>query len=454
MYADVERVRFDAAHHYLRVVQQQGRVMMAAESNEQVAILLHHLRTLVTDLFGGRGTSAVPDGAGFKAGPGFAIGPPAAGESNTRFSIQAGHYWVGGRLCELESSTSFTGQPDFPPTRNPPTTGTFIAYLDAWERHVGVAEEPGLAEAALGGPDSCSRTTLVWQVKLLIPTRGNTVGEVQDNWAGYEADLGLLVNAGRLIADVDLAARDTNPCLAAPSSGYTGGENQLIRVEIHTGGKLGDDPKPTFKWAFDNASVAYRLRGVNGTSVVFDRPPRDIRTGFAAGTRVELLSDHQVLRGEPGLLTTVTEVVDDADDYELTLADGSDFAIGDQEVDAGRWALLRRWDHTSDDLQDDGARLLEEHAPLALAHGVTITFAAPADVQRNQPWTYRSGDYWTIPVRVAPGDVIWPRDAAGNRLPRPPEGVDHSYAPLALVSLNPLDVKDARNFIMPIGARA
>jgi hypothetical protein len=456
MYADVERFRFDAAQHYLRVVQQQGRVMMAAEANEQVAILLRHLQTLAVDLFGRRGTSAVPDGAGFKAGPGFAVKQPAT--AGTGVSIQPGHYWVDGKLCEQEEpGVGFTEQVDFPLPAGVgfPRKDTWVVYLDVWERHVGAAEEPGLVEVALGGPDTCSRTKLVWQAKLLAAKAGTTATQVRDTWVDIErGELGVGVGRGRLTAEVDRQKPTSNPCLAAPTAGYTGGENQLIRVEVHSGGKIGADPKPTFKWAFDNASVAHRLQRVNGTSVVFSEPPRDIRKGFDVGTRVELLSAHQVLRGEPGMLTTVQKVDDDRDDYELTLAKAADFALGDNQVAAGRWALLRRWDHTTEGLQPNGARLLEEGEKLALADGVVIAFTKPAT---GETVSYRPGDYWTTPVRVAIGDVIWPHGKDGKPKPMPPEGVDHSYAPLAVLTFDSsgiVSAADARHFIKPIGTPA
>ncbi|MDZ4149735.1 DUF6519 domain-containing protein, partial [Methylicorpusculum sp.] len=65
-----------------------------------------------------------------------------------------------------------------------------------------------------------------------------------------------------------------------------------------------------------------------------------------------------------------------------------------------------------------------------LADGVQIQFQQPA-AAKNQ---YRSGDYWLIPVRVATGDVEWP-GPVGNPEALPPQGVQHHYAPLALIKI-------------------
>jgi Family of unknown function (DUF6519) len=458
MPADVEQVRFDTALGFLRVVEQQGRVTLAAERNAQIDILLHQIRALAVDLVGPYGTPAALDTAGKPIpGPGFAIGPPTV--PGTLFDIGPGHYWVRGRLCALDPPvdpqhpTSYTTQADYS-TPDPPTTGTHLAYLDVWERPMSAAEDPTLLEPALGGPDSCSRTKLVFQVRLhdlttfvdpAKPDQQLKVDATRDAvvaaWDAIEANLGRLVDGGRLSARVDATPRSTTPCLAAPTAGYTGEENQLIRVEVYDGGP---GKTATFTWAFDNASVEHRLVRVNGTRVVFDLPPRDIRKGFEQDVRVEVLSDEQLARGERGLLTAVDRVEDDGDEYELVLKDPVTFL---RDGTDGRWALLRRWDTTGPDVVK-GARPVVEGKPLDLADGVQITFAPPPT--GGPPWIYHPGDHWTIPVRTATGDVIWPRDAQGP-VARPPEGVEHSFAPLALVAPGaPNPFTDLREFFAPL----
>ena len=51
------------------------------------------------------------------------------------------------------------------------------------------------------------------------------------------------------------------------------------------------------------------------------------------------------------------------------------------------------------------------------------------------------------------GDVLWPRGKDGEPVPRPPEGVEHSYAPLAIVDVpaeGDATVEDAREFLVPL----
>ncbi len=91
MKGDFSRDSFDPVKHFSRVLQQQGRVQLDADWNEQAAILLHYLRTLAADLIG---PFAGPAGEDY----GFKIG---ASEKDD-FSIGKGRYYVDGILCENE----------------------------------------------------------------------------------------------------------------------------------------------------------------------------------------------------------------------------------------------------------------------------------------------------------------------------------------------------------------
>ena len=56
----------------------------------------------------------------------------------------------------------------------------------------------------------------------------------------------------------------------------------------------------------------------------------------------------------------------------------------------------------------------------------------------------RTGDYWLIPARTATGDVEWPtetdKDSQGNLtivpLAKPPDGIKHHYAPVAVITVD------------------
>ncbi len=57
-------------------------------------------------------------------------------------------------------------QKDFPTPPNLATGTRYLVYLDVWERHITALEDDYIREKALGGPDTATRTQVVWQVKI------------------------------------------------------------------------------------------------------------------------------------------------------------------------------------------------------------------------------------------------------------------------------------------------
>ena len=64
---------------------------------------------------------------------------------------------------------------------------------------------------------------------------------------------------------------------------------------------------------------------------------------------------------------------------------------------------------------------------------------------------YRAGDYWLVPARSISADVDWPTAGEGLPLPRPPHGVEHVSAPIALLSYLPggYRLTDLRRTFLP-----
>jgi len=192
MKADLSRATFDKARRYRSVRMQQGRVQLDADFNEQQEILNHRIEIETRDSLG---PVAVPiDNAGFALAP-----------SGTDLTISAGRLYIDGLLCENLTATTVANQPDLPDTASPvlpsgksllplppagvtaasitgvvvfngnnavaPGEGVYLAYLEAWERHLSSIDLPvkdtSMREVALGGADTCTREKTVWQVKLL-----------------------------------------------------------------------------------------------------------------------------------------------------------------------------------------------------------------------------------------------------------------------------------------------
>src|SRR5262249_30711196 len=140
-----------------------------------------------------------------------------------------------GNPSTLRRVTTYLTQPDYP---SPAPLLGFV-YLDVWERVITYVEDDSIREVALNGADTAARTMLVWAVKVTEPNSDRP-------------DATTLLdppNRGFLRARSVKSAASTDPCTISPNSRYTGPENQLYRVEIHT--SSGSDPSgaattPTF----------------------------------------------------------------------------------------------------------------------------------------------------------------------------------------------------------------
>ncbi|HWU51492.1 MAG TPA: DUF6519 domain-containing protein, partial [Tahibacter sp.] len=455
MKGDYSRIRFDAANRFSRVLEQQGRVALDADANERNEILLYYLRTLARDIFGDYG------------------GPLAEGGFLLEFvddklMIGAGRYYVHGILCESDGTRHYLDQPDYEPAlpnangsggdglraflkSKTPNDQRYWAYLDVWERHVTALEDERLREVALGGPDTCARTQVVWQVKarafddivesLLARQKAleKRIKEIEDAGGDASAEKARLERidaaieqlrrnpaeacaapledfdpgTGGMSARLEKALQPKTPCIIAPDARYRGAENQLYRIEIHRGGAAG---QATFKWSRDNGSVAALLLKNDGGS----RLKVSDAGGFPAGSWVELSDTARELRGEPGVLVRIVHVEDDT-----LIVDADSVAAAKTVVVDPQRSTVRLWDQQGDDL-DDGVALLATNPVdwLDLEDGLQVHFDPDGD--------YRSGDYWLIPARVAggpEGGIEWPY----GEVPQPARRSEHHYAPLGWI---------------------
>jgi hypothetical protein len=460
MKADISRLTFQLKKHYHQVIRQQGRVDVDADWNEQQTILNHRIETEANDVIGQSGApmhdpgfhivKAMTDFSAEEQGlPGNKITPPTpppkpgAGD----FLISAGRYYVDGILCENEQLVLFSAQPNLPgQTQRLPDllkkagAGFGIVYLDAWLRHITALDDDLIREKALGGPDTATRSQVVWQVKVLPwkikrPDGTRAIPPACD--AAFTQLLSQLVptNVGTLNARTQPVPPDQGLCSLPPSAGYQSLENQLYRVEIHHGS---DDPNgPTFKWSRDNGSVVTGITSVSGNNVVvLDVGPDDV-LGFASGQWVEIVDDASDLGGVPGSLFQIDAV----DKTGLTIS----LKTTPPTVDPTLHPKLRRWDQTS--ATDLSAGVPVATGWLPLEDGIQVQFPGG---------TYRTGDYWLIPARTATGDIEWPPYALPNTNPQaqPPRGIKHHYSCLGLVQLDGKGglnvIQDCRKLFPPL----
>ncbi|HKR15135.1 MAG TPA: DUF6519 domain-containing protein [Pyrinomonadaceae bacterium] len=485
MNGDLSRVTFNPLKHFTSIVLQQGRVQMDSDANEQTAILLHHLRSMAADLIGPHGGPAddillnadrvselrarncgfaIIAAAGTETAPTFF--PDALLEDEKKFLQQAihdnrlalaitgGHYYVDGRLCENETLWRYVDQPYLRRANDEEIrklTGTFLVYLDVWERFVSSVDDPSLREVALGGADTAARMKLIWQVKVgtePVDAPPNSCEGFNDTWPQIMADLDP-ANRGNLRARAKGSEEngDEDVCITSPEARYRGLENQLYRVEVHRGGPAMQsnednmDVAATFKWSRNNATNAVALKEKNGDRLIVSGL-RDFSRWFRPGDWVEVTHDALELRGLPGTMVRLAGVEGETltiDPYTTsdTIPEPDDMF----ENLPIRNLKVRGWDHSQpeDDLLIDGAIPIEEGQEIELEDGIMIEFQTG-----NPAAQYRSGDYWLIPARVATGDVEWPQQRVDPKDPAntetepkamPPNGIEHHFAPLAAVTL-------------------
>lgn len=458
MSTDLSRVRFNPRRDHAGVVLQQGRLLLDADWNELVAILERRIRASVADL----------DSNGPAAGiAGVAVVPRTTPDgfkvtlSGGALSIGRGRMYVDGllaenhggdplvfepMLAEVQGSTdrAYADQPYWPDPDPLPESGTFLAYLDVWQREVTHIEAPDLEEQAIA-VDTTARTQTVWQVRLHDLAGGGATCSTPDasfpGWADLTAPSG-----ARLTVDTIPVTDTQDPCALPPTGGYRGLENQTYRVEVHTGGAPGT---ATFTWSRDNASVVSPVVEVltGGTAIRPVSLGKDSVLRFKDGDWVEITDDLRELGQASGELRKV-EVHEEDGTLRFTPALPADLQPTVPQA-AERHLRVRRWDQKGQVKSAAGSNLDDLDQPLStgairvpislatavvLENGVTVSFSSTgAD--------FRPGDHWIFAARTA--------DTSVEKLVEvPPLGIHHHYARLAVVTF-PDSESDCRTLWPP-----
>jgi Family of unknown function (DUF6519) len=443
MRGDFSRLRFERTKHYTSVLQQQGRVALDADSNEQCAIDDYLRNTETEDIVGPFG--------GQKDTAGFAITI-----SSDVIQISPGRYYVHGILCENENQLSYSDQqylinPALSDTEmladlNGGAASAIRVYLEVWQRLVTALDDTCLREPALGQADTTARVQTVWRVvaelvpaapppfpfanippprRLLLERRLNPArlgeGSAEIKSANCCAEMYQVPaqqELGKLSAQTSGGSSDCS-CEPTPAAGYRGLENQLYRIEIH---QNGNEQTATFKWSRENASVVVAITSISGSNVVVDGLGFDANLGFQVGQWVELSDDTYLfgpIANQPGELFQISNITPE----NLTLT----MTTPVSGIDLTRNARLRRWDQFSSSATSNGIALAAQ-SWLNLEYGIQVQFSAGQ---------YHSGDYWLIPARTASGELDWPPCRADCAAFQPPRRTEIYRAPLACIELDP-----------------
>lgn len=402
-----------------------------------------------------------------------------------RATVSAGRFYVDGLLCENEETVGFESQIDAPKSQFPHRPGVFLFYLDAWEREVQAIEDPELREIALGGPDTTTRSRAIAQVEYLElttwgeeddprhsiewqrlldreKTRGKLRARLQGRVSGdldnhlYRVEIhhpGWSLGGPRPLdgdgtVSVEVSEDGMRLRLAPEVTGFTPGqpvevfvpgqtvageeavvealeEDGSLRLDrkLPLGGVAAVRPIASFKWSRDNGSRCYPIAGSvkeGDTELEIGVTARGL--DLCSGDWVEVLDDTVVLRRQVRHLCQVKSV--DRTHGKIYLEQGVPKHCDDNHQ--GGHPFLRTWDQ-----RDEEVALLASGVRLARANPLVLEKDVQVDFVGNT--AYRSGDYWTVATRQLAQDVEWPRNEHGEPDALAPHGVEHHYAPLALL---------------------
>ena len=461
MHGDFSRDSFDPKLNFARVLMQQGRLIVDADWNEQSAILLHYMRTLAADLIGWHGGVGVAPGIGQpyntvnaeNTGPNLVTLDPNNKEIT---KISGGRYYLDGlMIITNDNPISVDRKPEIAfDNEKSDALENRLLYLDVSEKHVVAELDSSIRDVALGGLDTTTRVKTVSRLRLLhTDTTADKIPKDQDSFRNIEFQKTgdttkhkinprklNETNLPSLTAFTNHISSNDDDCSIDPSTGYTGLENQLYRVEVHHGGTDGEtfwygselDPKTkdprgafTLKWSRDNGSIVYAGM-TTGDGVTLTTKWRDDSRAIQKGDYVELISGDK----ESGTLAEVTSITEDDGQYMLKF----DSQV---PITKGETILVRRWDHrsrTEFPVANNGGFVVKESGEktksvsILIEDGISVQLEIPSGAQL-QP-----GDHWLIPARASTGDIIWPKKP-GKVVPDSVLATftQHHYAPIALI---------------------
>ena len=444
MKGDFTRSTFRPQNGYTSVRMQQGRLQVDADWNEQADIMAYLYQSQALDMLGvaaaPRTAEQSPQADVFEN---FRLKPVAAGDelnvapgSGRRIApgedlkIAPGHIYIDGVLCELSETVTYLNQPYYADGKVVDLRDgkdLYLAYLDVWQRHITALDAPQIREIALASvPDTTTRLKTIWQVKLLALEEKSEGISLSLNAAKEKLKQ---PQKGQLQLRID-PSRQQNNLANEQSVG-----NALYRVEIHDSGAQGT---ATFKWSNNNGIVVSQiLQVLGGNTLVIDQQARDDAYKFSANDWVEIIDTAHELRGEPGLLVKLTDKTTDGKlvfDPATTISVESNHPVTLEDFKGAsnqNIFKVRRWEGiisgpTRNIIQTTNSRWIDLDDS-----ALQVSFPKP----ENLDTAYATGDYWLIPMRFG---IPYLEGLNINTDPKTvltisPEGIDHSYAPLALV---------------------
>jgi hypothetical protein len=213
-------------------------------------------------------------------------------------------------------------------------------------------------------------------------------------------------------------------------------------------------PIATFKWSRENGTVVFPIKSLESNTLTLD-DPYGYGPSLNKGDWVEVVDDDYVLQGRAAPLCCIRDIESTPQgNLKITLETPPP---GDVGTDPDRHPLVRIWDQKDNKLKEDNPENGENEQLLTggvipVRGGQWIELEEGIQVYFDGGGIYHHGDYWWIPARSANNEIQWPSDN-NEPVSQPPHGIEHHYAPLAVVEHRHHQFfvkKDLRHIFQPL----
>ena len=427
MHGDFSRLRQNENKNYDRVLQQQGRVLLDSDWNDQARISGAWHDAAAGDTIG-RHVAAVP----VEAPDSGKILMAAVTSDGTRLKVNGGSIWVDGIRVDMGNTSPVTAT-YMTPTDVPGIGTRDAVILEVWRETVSGYQENGILEPALGGPDTTVRVLTAKAFRLLRLKLGDNCKSIVDM-------LDTQHNKGTLFVKLKPTSSTDGDCPTVNAGGYSGPEHNLYRIEM---AKVDGDNHPWLKWSQFNGGLVGRG--------IFDVDSKD-------AVRIEV--NKQAIMSS-GLSDFYLETVE----YDKSLGRWKITYGANVSLDPDRGLVINKEMYGKRPLSAvnstsnivffrlwNGIRSTADFATLAeLQDGICLLFNDAIDLA--------PGDYWTFPVRagMANSNVLVGIIDDGKIIGEPPHGIQYHRVPLAIIQWNEKevtaakgDISDCRNVFPPL----
>lgn len=339
------------------------------------------------------------------------------------------------------------------------TTGTFIPGEQVIQQNTNASASvigpvpptgPMIVGSASGNSDASSSWIGQSSQAVFTPT----AVPLPTTWGGCTPDESISwpVSSGTLKSQ-PVSSPKTGPCCMTAGVGYSGAENQLYRVEIHSAGGPGG-AGATFKWSRENASVQTAVTNVGAgstnagqaaASLTVQSLGRDQVLGFQNGNWIEITDEWHDNAGLPGELYKIDHV--DIPTSSIILTSQLSPSFSSATIVSNKYTRIVRWDqagwvyHVESGNQEQdvdldaalssgalkgtlGIPIPSDGSPVVLENGVAVTFNLSSTSGNFLPM-----DFWTFTTRASDGSIQQPISPA-------PQGIAHHFTNLGTVTFS------------------